>query len=66
MIGLAKEHGGLYYLIHPDTGVLSNSCSFSHSICQFIMPLASLWHFRLGHPSLSRGKATKAAIPCFD
>ena len=55
MIGLGKQHGGLYYLSHPH----SPSRAFSYTA----FAQSDLWHKRLGQPSKAHIKTLAKSIP---
>lgn len=57
MIGLGKERNGLYYLVALATKkTLTNptSNSANQPTCNLVTSSTDLWHYRLGHVSLSR------------
>lgn len=57
MIGLAKEHEGLYYLEANEGSVVPISSSnivTVHSLGSSSLPQSTFWHLRLGHLSNNR------------
>lgn len=65
-IGMAEEHGGLYYLVSSSGGLqissISNKTSFPYT-ASVHNDAATLWHCRLGHPSLSRLSLLHNSVP---
>ncbi|GAU39523.1 hypothetical protein TSUD_222930 [Trifolium subterraneum] len=59
MIGFADGIEGLYYLVLQDDEVHIHAAEGSDNI----IPNQALWHFRLGHPSLSRLHSLHSKFP---
>ena len=56
MIGLGKEHGGLYFL-QQDSDMFKSVVSFVHT-CAF-----NAWHYCLGHPSNEKLALLNKVLP---
>jgi hypothetical protein len=56
MIGLGKQHNGLYYLVALATkpNMINPSSTITQPTCHFTISSTDLWHNRLGHTSPSR------------
>jgi hypothetical protein len=55
MIGLGKQHNGLYYLVALATKqhASKQTSTINQPTCNLITSSTNLWHNRLGHTSLS-------------
>jgi hypothetical protein len=56
MIGLGKQHNGLYYFMALATkqNMTNPSSTITQPTCHFTISFTDLWHNRLGHKSSSR------------
>jgi hypothetical protein len=60
MIGSADSVEGLYYLKLQDREVHVNSAEGTNTIT---IPTQAIWHFRLGHPSISSMQTLHSQFP---
>jgi hypothetical protein len=54
MIGVGREEGGLFYLLQDSKVSSTPSSSYTTCFSSIKTSLNDVWHYRLGHPSITR------------